>query len=110
MKFTSLISASVLVFATATLAVPHNILSAKDMLLGKRAEHAKWILISENWASEVIECLLMYPGEMDSRLLPKATLRELNMASHQSRILTLGELSMVNEARFYEMYACKAYE
>jgi hypothetical protein len=41
MKFTSLISASVLVFGTATLAVPHNILSAKDMLLGKRAEHGK---------------------------------------------------------------------
>jgi hypothetical protein len=39
MKFTALISAAVLVFATATFAAPHNILSAKDMLLGKRGEH-----------------------------------------------------------------------
>lgn len=110
MKFTSLISASVLVFATATLAVPHNILSAKDMLLGKRQSMVSRFSSQKIVASEVIECLLMYPGEIDSHLLPKATLRELNMASHQSRILTLGELSMVNEARFYEMYACKAYE
>jgi hypothetical protein len=41
MKFTSLISAAVLVFATTSFAAPHNILSDKDMLLGKRAEHGK---------------------------------------------------------------------
>ncbi len=41
MKFTSMISAAVLIFATATFAAPHNILSAKDMLLGKRGDHSK---------------------------------------------------------------------
>lgn len=41
MKFTSWISAAVQVFATATFAAAHNILSAEYMLLGKRAEHGK---------------------------------------------------------------------
>jgi hypothetical protein len=64
MKFISLVSAAVLVFATAAFAAPHNILSAKDMLLGKRVEHWKYHFIPEKGASEVIECVLMSSGEI----------------------------------------------
>jgi hypothetical protein len=41
MKLTSLISTAALIFVAATAAAPHNVVSAADLLLGKRAEHGK---------------------------------------------------------------------